>query len=215
MNQIDVINKCLRNIYAIQNNNVIENSSTDNVEMKPVYLETEKFLFQIFLDEFYKPHSKNSFGNNNIITEFSPHEVLYGVLKGDKKFRDLLASLQYHSRGKINVQSISHMVTANIDKRIWYFRNELVYTNYKIKTFVELSISDMRTMLKSIPIPSICCRPSVYNVTDPKSFLQTVNDNEKALFDFIPFIKNHTLNDCIIKPNLVYRLASEITLIFT
>lgn len=214
MDQIDIINNSLRNIYT-RKKDIITNTNNDNnnnVDMKPVYSEDEKFLFKITLDEFSNPIDKKVMivPNNG---HFSPHDVMYGIFKGDKKFQDVLNNLQYNSGGRINAQSISNIVTANIDKRIWYFQNDLVPTNYKIKTFVELSLSEMSKLLKSIPIPSICSSPSIYNVTDPKSFTKTVNSNDLKLFDFIPYVKNYTINDNIIKRNLVYKLADEIVLI--
>lgn len=225
MDQIDVLNRCLRNIY--NNNNSHHTTKEDDVDaadvgMKELYAQEDKFLFQITLDEYHKPPPQKEDATvppvppSKNLPPHSPHAILYGVVTGDKKFTNILNILQYNSGGNINIESLSHIITANLDQSIWYFPHELVSTNYQIKTFVELSLSDMSNVLKGIPLPSICARPHVYNVTDPVSFLKTVNSNmnDKEIFDFTPYISKNDILDKTIKPHLVYKLADEIVLIF-
>ena len=89
-----------------------------------------------------------------------------------------------------------------------------MYTNCRIKTFVELSLSDMSNMLRVIPVPAICLQPHVCWVTDPKAFVKIVNDHKDAwaLFDFTPYIRKHSINNEMIRVDWVYRLADEISL---
>lgn len=207
--QVEIINNCLRKSYKSK----IDLCSHDE-EMRDSYSEDEKFLFEIKLDEFC------SNGSNDIILRdeikiFSPHDILYGILSMDKKFKNIFKILKYDNNGKIDIQNISHIVTANMDKGIWYFEKDLVPTNIRVTTFIELTLSDMRDVLRSIPNPNICLAPSSYNINNPKTFLEIVNENKfLQVFDFIPFVRKHTINSQIIKPHMVYRLSDKIRLIF-
>ena len=212
VDQIDVINNCLKKTYENKNSNDNLLPSND-VEMNDLHSYDEKFLFRIKLDEFQCKN--NIFINADIRNNYSPHDILYGIFSGDKKFEKLLRILEYDSNGKINLESISRVITANINKSIWYFERDLVATNIQVTTYIEMSLSDMRNVLRSIPDPNICLSPSEYNVDDPKLFLNIVNKSKNLrMFDFIPYVRNHTINSEIIKSHLVYKLADKITLIF-
>lgn len=210
--QVEIINNCLRKTYDKKNED--DSKVKSDVEMRNVYSNDEKFLFRITLDEFRC--DKIIVVRDDIKRKkYSPHHILYGIFCGDRKFEKILKILEYDNPGIVNINSIGRIVTPNIDKGIWYFENDLVSTNIQVTTFIEMSLSDMRDILRSIPNPDVCLSPSVYNVNNPKSFLKIVNETKNLrIFDFIPYIRKHTINNQVVKSQFVYKLAEKINLIF-
>ena len=212
--QIDIINNCLHKTYENKKNIVNNNCVESDVEMRNEYSNDEKFLFQIKLDEFQC--DKAITVRDEIKRNYSPHDILYGILSGIKMFEKILKILEYDSGGMINIETISRIVTPNVDKGIWYFENDLVSTDIQVVTFMRISLSDMRKVLQSIPNPNVCLSPSVFNVDGPKSFLKVVNETKNLrVFDFIPYLRPHTFNSDVIKSHCIYKLADKITLIFS
>ena len=192
--QVDVINYHIGNLRAFNGKDL---SHPTDCDMKNCYDENEYFLFQIVLHEYEPIKDYTKIKTREPI---SPHAILYSILSGDTS---AYQKLYIENRDKITLKTLGNIVTANINKRCWYFNNELVAT-YKIKTFARLTLTDMNDMVKCIPIPEICFHGVIQQ---PKDFVDIVNKtNPLYLFDFIPYLQPQTK----LKRDLVYRLAEKI-----
>ena len=77
-----------------------------------------------------------------------------------------------------------------------------------------MTLTNMRNMLKTCPLPDICFSPSKYNVNNPNDFVEIVNKTKhKKIFNFIPYVRQYSIENNIINDKSVYYLNNDIKLV--
>ena len=196
--QIENINYHLRNIY----DNVIHDS---DISMENEFKDWEIFLFCITLVE-YEP--KVNYTKLDIRINITPHQLLYGLFSSSSsKYKTILDSIKRSTNGLVDLSSIDKIVTANIDKRKWYFEDELKRKSY-IHTFIEISILEMQNIIHSHPVLRLIKNNKINNPTDFQNIINN-NKNVTCTLDFIPYLRNCTLNSNIINSYNIYKLYTD------
>lgn len=210
--QIEFLNGEFLKIYKLQNKYEAEKRGEDNLdfEMLEKYNKfNEYFYLEIRLKELIPKENKGTF-KNNLFPNLSPQQIYYGYLQGDHnmiKYKDVFL---YKNK---NID-LFHMVTPNMTRKIWYYEKDLVIKRL-LKVYCRMNIREMQLLLKNSFIPKICFSPSIYNINDPNDFVKAINDlddKDKQIFNFIPFLRNYSKTETI-NPNAVYYLYDKLKLV--
>ena len=209
--QVHLLNQILRQIYTIRKEN--EKRSNDNsnvIEMLEQYNKnTEYFYFRVYLSEMIPKPNGATIYYNEVCPNVSPQEIFLGCLRDEKiykKYRDIIL----YQNNNIN---FSKMITPNKSKNIWYLDSDLIQNNL-IKVLCKMNLLQMKNILKNCPIPTICFYPAIYKISDPKNFEKIINETkDKKVFDFIPYVRERSFKNNVIKNEAVYYIYDNIKLV--
>ena len=137
----------------------------------------------------------------------SPQEVLIGYMEGSEIYRDLVKQLAEDMKYADALSVLGEFVTPNVNKGVWIRECHLKEKSVQGYIF-EMTLNDMVQMLKNCADPEINLARGVYTVSTPEAFVETINQHEMYMFDFVPYVKNKS----IIDRNSLYHLTGRIML---
>ena len=212
--QIEHLNKLLFEIYKLRREENERNKTTDtnDVDMTVDMYHNKYFHFEIYLLEMIPKPIGAIVYRNKMFSNLSPQEIYFGFLKGDNNIYIQYKDIISYQNKNINLLK---MVTPNLDKNLWYLESDLV-RNRLLKVLCKMNLKNMKNMLKNCPLPDICFCPSEYKINDPESFVKVINktqEQDKKVFNFIPFIRNYSIVNNTINDKSVYYLYDKIKLV--
>lgn len=211
--QVKILNYLIRQIYETRKENeksdVHDDENDVDVMLEEYDKNSEYFYFEIYLLEKIPRLDRGSIYHNTMFPSLSPQEIYLGSLRGEKFYMKCKELIEFQNK---NIDFLK-MVTPNLNKSLWYMETDLV-RNRLVKVLCKMNLINMKNMLKSCPIPSICFYPSEYKVNDPQSFVKVINSvTEKKIFNFIPYVRDYSIRNKIINDKAVYYLYDKIKLV--